>query len=65
VAAHLNQSHLDEAKAIISRHPDRILHFTGIPNSEVIDLLKRTHVSLLPTWAETYGYSVLEAQACG
>jgi glycosyltransferase involved in cell wall biosynthesis len=65
VAVHLDKAHLDEARRIRSRHPDRIVHFAGISNSEVIQLLKRTHVGLLPTWAETYGYSVLEAQACG
>src|SRR5262249_18051285 len=56
---------LQEAKSIISLHPDCILHCSGLPNSEVIKLLKQTHVGLLPTWAETYGYFVLEAQACG
>lgn len=27
--------------------------------------MKHSHVGLLPTWAETYGYVVLEAQAAG
>ncbi|MFW2788163.1 glycosyltransferase, partial [Acinetobacter baumannii] len=25
----------------------------------------RHHIGLLPTWADTFGYSVLEFQACG
>lgn len=27
--------------------------------------MKKSDVGLLPTWADTYGYSVLEFQACG
>ena len=34
-------------------------------NSEVMNILKNTHVGLLPTYADTYGYSVLEAQSFG
>lgn len=42
------------------------VNFLGrIPNHEVLELLKRSHVSLLPTYADTYGYAVLEAQAAG
>lgn len=43
----------------------RITHKTKLPNVDVIELLKRTHIGLLPTWADTYGYSVLEFQAAG
>lgn len=28
-------------------------------------IMKKSDVGLLPTWADTYGYSVLEFQACG
>ncbi|MET0247260.1 MAG: glycosyltransferase [Sphingomonas sp.] len=31
----------------------------------MLDLMRSSHVGLLPTWADTYGYSVLEAQAAG
>lgn len=34
-------------------------------NQQVLELLKTSHLALLPTYADTYGYSVLEAQACG
>lgn len=47
----------------ISSFPDRIFHFKNIPNSEVIYHMKETHIGLLPTYADTYGYSVLEFQA--
>jgi glycosyltransferase involved in cell wall biosynthesis len=30
----------------------------------VIDLFKQSHLGLLPTYADTFGYSVLESQSC-
>ena len=42
-----------------------ITHYEALPNSDVIDLCRKAHVGLLPTFADTYGYSVLEMQACG
>jgi glycosyltransferase involved in cell wall biosynthesis len=54
-----------EARRIISAHPDSIQHFSRLPNESVMELFQDAHVCLLPTWAETYGYSVLEAQASG
>lgn len=51
------------ALQIISSYPNKIFHFQNIPNSEVIELLKSTHIGLLPTYADTYGYSVLEFQS--
>ncbi len=35
----------------------------GAPNSEVQKLMHRSHVSLLPTFADTYGYSAVEGMA--
>jgi glycosyltransferase involved in cell wall biosynthesis len=37
----------------------------NLPNNEVLELFKRSHIGLLPSYVETYGYTVLEAQACG
>lgn len=42
-----------------------ITHFEALPNEEVLELCKKAHCGLLPTFADTYGYSVLEMQACG
>lgn len=42
-----------------------ITHYERLPNSEVLELCKKAHVGLLPTMADTYGYSVLEMQSCG
>jgi len=51
------------ARTIINRHPDRIRHWGAIPNDQVLALLRETHVGLMPTHYDTYGYFVLEAQA--
>lgn len=56
---------LNRAYGIIKKYPDYIQHYKSLPNQKVLDLLKNSHVALLPTYADTYGYSVLEAQACG
>ena len=42
-----------------------IEHHRNIPNHEVIRWMQRCHLGFLPTWQDTYGYSVLEMQACG
>ena len=44
---------------------DRITYYERLPNPEVLELCKKAHVGLLPTMADTYGYSVLEMQSCG
>lgn len=54
-----------KAMGIIENYPNNISHFEILSNSEVLDLFKKSHIGLLPTWGETYGYSVLEAQAAG
>jgi glycosyltransferase involved in cell wall biosynthesis len=35
----------------------------GAPNAEVQAIMRRSHVSLLPTFADTYGYSAVEGMA--
>ncbi|MBK0093389.1 glycosyltransferase family 4 protein [Erwinia sp. S59] len=42
-----------------------IQHFTTLPNNQVLTLLQHSHVGLLPSWQDTYGFSVLEMQASG
>lgn len=44
---------------------DWIEIFENIPNEKVLELIKQSHVGLLPTWSDTYGFSVLEMQAAG
>lgn len=48
-----------------AKQQDWIHIHSNIPNSEVIEIVKQCDVGLLPTWFDTYGYSVLEMQACG
>ncbi|PWD97765.1 glycosyltransferase family 4 protein [Marinilabilia rubra] len=57
----------DKKKAIklINKYPDNIKHYSSLPNYKVLELVKDSHVGLLPTWADSFGYSVLEAQAAG
>ncbi len=66
IVSNLSDATKDEYRfcmEVIQRH-DRITWYKSLPNHEVIDLFRNSHVGLLPTHAETYGYSVLEAQAC-
>lgn len=44
---------------------DWITYYEEMDNEQVIQLCKNMHIGLLPTFADTYGYSVLEMQACG
>ena len=40
-------------------------HYDKMPNCELLGLAKQCHIGLLPTRDDTFGYSVLEFQACG
>ncbi|WP_338567632.1 glycosyltransferase family 4 protein [Erwinia sp. E_sp_B01_3] len=53
-----------ETEKLISQH-SLFEHQGFMPNDQVLSLLQRADVGLLPTWAETYGFSVLEMQSCG
>ncbi|MCC9137334.1 glycosyltransferase family 4 protein [Pontibacter silvestris] len=55
----------EQAFRIINKYPKAITLYKSLPNNEVLDLLRNSHLCLLPTYADTYGYSVLEAQAAG
>ena len=44
---------------------DWITHYPSLPNEQVLALMVGAHVGLLPTYADTYGMSVLECQAHG
>jgi glycosyltransferase involved in cell wall biosynthesis len=64
-ATHTTIEDYNIAVKIIEKFPENIIHYKKLPNNEVLDLFKSTHVGLLPTWADSFGYSVLEAQAAG
>jgi len=61
----LSEHDVEDAKRLIAENSSWIDFYEELPNSEVIAKLKQSHVCLLPTWMDTYAYSVLESQACG
>jgi len=50
---------------LIKKYSDNINHYRRLPNTDVLKKLINSDVALLPTYGDTYGYSVLEAQAAG
>ncbi len=64
-AAHETVEDQLQARLEVAENSDWIEHYQGLPNSDTLDLIKGCDVGLLPTWADTYGLSVLETQACG
>lgn len=64
-ASQTGPTDLQEAQRLIAKWPGGIVHHDRLPNAEVLALFRRTHVGLLPTWGDTYGFSVLEAQSAG
>ena len=63
-ASQSSEEDLNKAKKIINKY-NNIKHYLSLPNTEVIQLLKKSDIGLLPSYEESYGYSVLEAQSCG
>lgn len=56
---------VSEAQKIIDKYPGKISYYKSLDNNQVLELYKNSHVSLQPSYHESYGYSILEAQACG
>ncbi len=59
-----NETHVKEVKNIVERHSASIQVLSSLSNDDVLEMFKSHHVALLPSFADTYGYSVLEAMAC-
>ncbi|MEO6882479.1 MAG: glycosyltransferase family 4 protein [Bacteroidia bacterium] len=55
----------NHVKKIIAKYPDNITLYFQLPNDKILELLRETDVGLLPSYQDTYGYSILEAQASG
>jgi len=53
------------ARDFIAANSDWITHHTRLDNRSVLQLMREADVGLLPTYADTYGYVVLEFQAAG
>lgn len=56
---------IEDVKKLINDNLSWIEYHELLPNNEVIEKIKQSDVALLPTWMDTYGYSVIECQACG
>ncbi len=56
---------LNRAQALIARLGDSVSYHKYLDNQRVLELFTRSHVGLLPTYDDTYGFSVLEAQGAG
>lgn len=61
----MKENEVEDSLSYISDNRDWINHYPYVPNERVIQLIQQSHVALLPTWMDTYGYSILECQACG
>ena len=63
-ASHATETEMLQYKSLLENEL-WITFFEKLSNDKVLELCKKAHIGLLPTFADTYGYSVLEMQACG
>ena len=64
-AAQETEADVTWAREKIAQNADWIEYHPELPNAETIELMRGADVGLLPSYADTYGFSVLESQACG
>jgi glycosyltransferase involved in cell wall biosynthesis len=62
-AAQETEADVAWAKGIIASQPAWLEYYEDLPNAQVLALADSADVGLLPTWADTYGLSVIEMQA--
>ncbi len=60
-----DSQNIEVAKSLIKNNRSWIEYFSNITNEATLELMKTAHVGLLPTYADTFGFSVLEFQANG
>lgn len=63
--ANIHTDSIKTTRQFMENNKDWIDVYSNLPNSKVIELMLNSHVGLLPTYSDTYGYSVLEFQSCG
>jgi len=61
---YLDEKEKKEIQNII-KNANWLEYHEKVPNEEVLKLAKQAHVGLLPSMGDTFGFSVLEMQACG
>lgn len=59
-----DEKDVNRVKAFLDENVEWIEYYESLPYSRVIDKMQECDVGMLPSHAETYGYSVLEFQAC-
>ncbi len=64
-AVHADDAAIAEAQRLIRENATWIRYFPRLTHEEVLREMRQVHVGLLPTYADSYGYSVLEFQAAG
>jgi len=64
-AARADESSRQRARDLLAAMATRIEYHRRLPYPRVLETMKAADYYLLPTLADTFGYSVLEAQACG
>lgn len=52
-------------REFIVKNKEWITLYPVVSNRQVLNLARNAHIGLLPSYHDTYGYSVLEMQACG
>ena len=61
---YLDDKEKKEIQSII-QHANWLEYHERVSNEDVLELAKQAHVGLLPSMGDTFGFSVLEMQACG
>ena len=61
---HAKGEEKDKWQEIIRQKP-WIEHYSGLPNKEALERCKEATIGLFPSFGDTYGYVLLEMQACG
>lgn len=64
-ASRAGEAEIRQAEEIMGRHPERVERLGSVAPERVREVLRGCHLLCLPTWGDTYGYSVLEGQASG
>lgn len=64
-ASKTSRSDMDTALRLLARLGSHVHHQSSVSRSRVIEILTEADFFVFPTLADTFGYAVLEAQACG
>ena len=64
-ASRTDRSHAEQARKLLDGLGSLVRQQDRATPGEVMEVLKRSHFFVFPTLADTFGYSALEAKACG